>query len=106
MLGAEHVSNPEFNLIFLVNPHFIYDWVFRYDFYNATIWEKDWEDPGFGPPRERIMTDVHQASVLSRPEACLAGGMPHVMQRSWYQTTLCRSTSPMRVGMTTTHRWR
>ena len=27
-----------------------------YDFYNATIWQKDWEDPRFGPPRSKLMT--------------------------------------------------
>jgi hypothetical protein len=35
-----------------------------YDFYNATIWEMDWEDPTFGPPRTRVMTDIHQADFL------------------------------------------
>lgn len=35
-----------------------------YDFYNATIWEMDWEDPTFGPPRTKVMTDIHQADFL------------------------------------------
>ena len=35
-----------------------------YDFYNATIWQKDWEDPRFGPPRSKLMTHVHQADFL------------------------------------------
>lgn len=36
-----------------------------YNFYNATIWEKDWEDPEFGPPRQKVMTHVHQADFLA-----------------------------------------
>lgn len=36
-----------------------------YDFYNATVWEKDWEDPDFGPPKQRVMTHIHQADFLS-----------------------------------------
>ena len=36
-----------------------------YNFYNATVWEMDWEDPAFGPPKERVMTDVHQADFLA-----------------------------------------
>jgi hypothetical protein len=35
-----------------------------YDFYNATVWMKDWEDPSFGPPRKKVMTHVHQADFL------------------------------------------
>jgi arylsulfatase A-like enzyme len=37
-----------------------------YDFYNATIWEKDWENPKFGPRKQRVMTDVHQADFLGK----------------------------------------
>eukprot|EP01043_Picozoa_sp_COSAG02_P016884 COSAG02_NODE_753_length_17610_cov_23.119753_8_plen_337_part_00 len=35
-----------------------------YDFYNATVWMKDWEDPHFGPPQQRLMTHIHQADFL------------------------------------------
>ena len=35
-----------------------------YDFYNATIWMKDWEDPHFGPPQAKLMTHIHQADFL------------------------------------------
>jgi arylsulfatase A-like enzyme len=38
--------------------------VTTYDFYNATIWEMDWEEPDFGPPKTRLMTHVHQADFL------------------------------------------
>jgi hypothetical protein len=46
-----------------------------YDFYNATIWEMDWEDATFGPPRTRVMTDIHQADFLGELKPAPLRGM-------------------------------